>query len=318
MKLQACGICILIELSLIGTLVLEKDNDAAITAMMIGGRCGALNKKEASTAAQMLAKIESTYPSIVTELRDNQESLSINLGNSVKLEMVRIPPGTFTIGSPEDELGRFHDEDQRDVVIGKAFYLGKYEVTQEQYKQIMNHNPSWFSPDGKGREKVQGQDTRRFPVEMVTREDATEFCRKLTVRAARCQTYRLPKETEWEYACRAGASSYTVFHSSNSLSSSQANFNGERPYGGAAKDKYLERTTMVGSYRPNAWGLYDMHGNVAEWCEDTYEGDRHGVLRGGCWFFPGSGCRSAFHVRDTRTLRNNMAGFRLVMVPSEE
>jgi formylglycine-generating enzyme required for sulfatase activity len=178
-------------------------------------------------------------------------------------------------------------------------------------------------------------DTDDFPVEQVSWEDAQAFLKRLSALPAEVKTgrtYRLPTEAEWEYACRAGTSA--PFHFGNSLSSTQANFDGNHPYGGAATEPYLERTTRVGSYKPNALGLYDMHGNVWEWCndwfaEDYYQesprrdpsgpSDRAGpggdrVLRGGGWEDDGQDCRSASRGRHSPGDRNCVVGLRAVLV----
>src|SRR5262249_46149806 len=141
-----------------------------------------------------------------------------------------------------------------------------------EYARVMGTNPSWFCAEAEGKEKVAGMDTRRFPVEMVSWEDARAFCRKLSSlpdeqKAGRA--YRLPTEAEWEYACRAGTTS--TFHCGNTLSGKQANVNGYQPYGDTEQGPYLERTTTVGSYEANDHGLYDMHGNVWEWCQDWFD-----------------------------------------------
>jgi formylglycine-generating enzyme required for sulfatase activity len=183
----------------------------------------------------------------------------------------------------KEEKGRNKDEAQREVEIPEALHLGIHEVTQEQFEKVMGFNPSYFSTSatgrkgtgyeswsqpGGGKHKVKGLgSTGDLPVENVSWGEAVEFCKKLSVlpaeqRAGR--TYRLPSEAEWEYACRGGATAYQVFHFGNSLSSEQANFRGTMPFGGAAQGRWLERTCKVGSYKPNAFGLYDMHGNVWE------------------------------------------------------
>jgi formylglycine-generating enzyme required for sulfatase activity len=240
--------------------------------------------------------------------------------NSIGMKLVRIPPGKFTMGSPKGEEGRQAGELQHEVEITRAFFLGAYEVTQGQFKKIMGTNPSWFSSAGGGRAAVGGLDTSDFPVEMMTWNEAVEFCKKLSAlpaeKGAR-RVYRLPSEAEWEHACRAGAREYAPFAFGKSLSPKQANFAESR----------LGRTCKVGSYKPNAWGLYDMHGNVFEWCADWYDlhyyrsspkkdppGPATGIyrrLRGGGWNYPVSYARSAWHGCNTADFRYNQFGFRV-------
>jgi formylglycine-generating enzyme required for sulfatase activity len=267
-----------------------------------------------------------------------------HIENSIGMKLVLIPPGKFTMGSPKDEKGRNKDEDQREVLIKKAFHLGIHEVTQAQFKKVMGFNPSYFcaraagrkgveyetwSKPGGGKDKLQGlagqalAGTADFPVENVSWHEAVEFCRTLSALPAEQsagRTYRLPSEAEWEYACRGGASSSQVFHFGNRLSSEQANFRGTRPAGGAAPGPWLERTCKVGSYPPNAFGLYDMHGNVWEWCLDAYEyeGDRgFRVRRGGSWGDGADQCRSALRLRRAPDDHRWNLGFRVVMIAAE-
>ncbi|HQU45660.1 MAG TPA: SUMF1/EgtB/PvdO family nonheme iron enzyme, partial [Pirellulales bacterium] len=222
--------------------------------------------------------------------------------NSIGMKLRLIPAGRFWMGSPESEVERGGGERRHQVRITRPFYLGVYEVTQAEYKRVMGDNPSDFSSGGKAAVLVSGLDTRRFPVENVSWDDATDFCEKLSDRAgerAAGRRYRLPTEAEWEYACRAGTT--TPFHFGGELSGRGANCNGNYPYGTSVKGPYLGRTTTVGSYRDraNAFGLYDMHGNVWEWCADWYDSkyyddsaadDPQGpaagsfrVIRGGGW-----------------------------------
>jgi formylglycine-generating enzyme required for sulfatase activity len=264
--------------------------------------------------------------------------------NSIGMKLVLIPAGKFKMGSPKEEQDAVirsapekyrkdvegfvrAEGPQHDVEITKPFFLGVHEVTQKQFKTVMGYNPSFFSKDGKagkgakyanhtrpggGKEQVNGKDTDDFPVDNVSWDEAIEFCRKLTALAkekASGRVYRLPTEAEWEYACRGGTSSSTPFHYGDSLSSTQANFNGNSPYGGADKGKDLHRSHTVGSYQKNTFGLYDMHGNVMEWCSDWYDADYYQdsaekdpkgpdegklhVLRGGSWIGGASDCRTA-------------------------
>jgi formylglycine-generating enzyme required for sulfatase activity len=255
--------------------------------------------------------------------------------NSLGMQFVRIPAGSFMMGSPETEKDRRADEHQHEVEITQDFYLGVYEITQEQYELVMGNNPSSFSSTGGGKDKVDGLDTRTFPVEMVSWHDAVKFCEKLNElpeERTAGRTYRLPSEAEWEYTCRGGVPSYQVFSSGDSLSSDQANFDGNIPYGNAPKGPFLGRTTTVGSYKPNAFGLYDMHGNVQEWCADWHDenyynssprkdptGPAEGssrVGRGGSWNYYASYCRAAYRNRITPDYRSINLGFRLALVPS--
>ena len=244
------------------------------------------------------------------------ESFSIP---DIKLDMLWCKPGTFLMGSqffPVGEKDRRDNETQHEVTLTKGFYLGKYEVTQEQWEKVMGSKPSQFK-----------EATR--PVEKVSWDDAIKFCEKLTQmektagRLPEGWVYTLPTEAQWVYACRAGTTTATAF--GDSLSSKQANFNGDYPYGGASKGPNLGRTTDVGSYPANAWGFHDMHGNVYEWCSDWYgdypdgsasdpvgpsEGSRR-VLRGGSWRGLGQDCRSACRLRFRPDYRDYGLGFRV-------
>jgi formylglycine-generating enzyme required for sulfatase activity len=245
------------------------------------------------------------------------------------MELVLVPRGKFLMGSPKDEEGRRDDEGpQHEVRITRPFYLGVYAVTQAEYQKVTGKNPSWFCKDDFGKDKVKGLDTGRFPVESVSWHDARKFCDGLSKWAQEKKAgrvYRLPSEAEWEYACHAGTK--TPFHFGKSASSTQANFYGGSPYGGAARGPYLGRTCKVGSYKPNAWGLFDMHGNVWEWCADWYGKDYYRdspktdprgpsrgagrVLRGGCWGLPGRGCRAARRGGREPGDRDSAVGFRV-------
>jgi formylglycine-generating enzyme required for sulfatase activity len=277
-------------------------------------------------------------------------SLPREVVNSIGMKFVLIPPGTFVMGAPRQEqdtvlslLNAQHraswephirGERQHEVTITRAFYLGVHQVTQAQWRAVMGDNPSWFCATGGGKAKVQDMNPDDFPVECVSWEDAQIFHQRLAAlekeRAAGRQ-YRLPTEAEWEYACRGGLSSQ-AFHFGNSLSSTQANFDGSYPYGGAAKGPYLERTCEVGSYPENGYGLRDMHGNVWEWCSDWYDlgyyaaspaedppGPPEGssrVYRGGSWRNFGWYARSAFRRRCPPGYRTHLLGFRASLAAS--
>ncbi len=246
---------------------------------------------------------------------------TVEIANGVKMTFVLIPPGNFRMGSPEIEDGRDKDELLHEVTLSEPFYLGKHPVTQEQYQTLIGKNPSEF----KG---------ALFPVETVSWEDARDFAETLTKKRADRQLYRLPTEAEWEYSCRGGRGSSKAFGigDGRTLSSREANFHGSYPYGDAEKRAYLNSTCNVGSYCANAFGLYDMHGNVWQWCADRYgpyfarevtnpAGPPEGsfrVLRGGSWSNHGVSCRAAHRFRFDPSSRNYGLGFRLARsVPSE-
>ena len=253
-------------------------------------------------------------------------TVTVSLGGGVTMEFVLIPAGTFLMGSPKEEKEREDDEGpQHEVRITRSFYLGKYEVTQEQYKQIVGKNPSCFSANGDNKQFVAGLDTWRFPVENVFWDDATAFCRKLSERDRKWRRFRLPTEAEWEYACRAGTT--TPFHFGSSLNGDKANCDGTNPYGTEKKGANLQRPCRVGSYAANAFGLHDMHGNVCEWCADWYEKEYHNksdkkdpkgpqngdtrVLRGGSWNGGAWRCRAAVRRLMAPSICGSDMGFRV-------
>lgn len=224
------------------------------------------------------------------------------LTNSIGMKFVHIPPGTFTMGSSGKEKGRGDDEIERKISLTRGFYLGIHTVTQEQWQAVMGENPSNF----KG--------AKNLPVENVSWDDCQAFCKKLSARENK--RYRLPTEAEWEYACRAGTT--TPFHFGATLSTEQANYNGNFVYGAGKIGVNRAKTMPVGSFPANAWGLFDMHGNVWQWCSDWHGGyarteltDPQGaktgtnrVLRGGSWGSNPIFCRSAnrnFAAPDSRT-----------------
>ena len=226
------------------------------------------------------------------------------------LELIWMNPGEFTMGSPSSEAGRQKDETQHQVRISKGYWLGKYEVTQGEWESIMGSNPSKFKNAG-----------ARAPVEQVSWEEAMSFCKKLTERERRAGRlpanleYSLPKEAEWEYACRAGTTGY--------YAGSYSSIPSLGWYSGNSGSK----THPVGEKSPNAWGLYDMHGNVWEWCLDWYgdypsgsvtdpKGPSSGsyrVNRGGSWFGRARYCRSAVRARNAPSYRVSYLGFRLAL-----
>ena len=259
------------------------------------------------------------------------EYISENLDNGVTLEMVSIPAGGFMMGAPSTEQDSRDSERPQHQVSVPAFFMGKYQITQAQWRQVaafpkvkieLNPDPSTFKGDNR-------------PVELVSWLDALEFCRRLSNKTG--QEYRLPSEAEWEYACRAGTT--TPFHFGETIKPELVNYDGNNPYGDAPKGKYRSQTTEVGSFKlANAFGLYDMHGNVWEWCaddwSDNYEAARTDtsiwindiknyeapetlkVLRGGSWFYDAGYCRAANRLRDDARVRYYNVGFRLLLASS--
>ena len=251
--------------------------------------------------------------------------------------LIFIKGGTFNMGSPENELQRNEDEKQHSVTVSD-FYIGKYEVTQKEYQEVTGENPSYFK----------GED---LPVENVTWYDAINYCNLLSEKqglepvyeingenvtwSKEKNGYRLPTEAEWEYAGRAGTT--TVFNTENSISADEANFYGHYPYGieenyfsqenlDTKPGVYRQTTTKVGSFSPNKWGLYDIHGNVREWCFDYYgtydlentnnpSGPANGTLRvnrGGSWNDYAKHMRSAYRGSFEPDQAMNNTGFRIV------
>jgi formylglycine-generating enzyme required for sulfatase activity len=199
-----------------------------------------------------------------------QSSFTEDLGKGIKLEIVAIPTGTLLMGSPENELERDDRESPQHQVTVPSFFMGKYQLTQAQYQAIMGYNPAYFKGNNR-------------PVERVSWDDAVTFCQKLSQKTGK--NYRLPSEAEWEYACRAGTK--TPFSFGDNITSDLVNYNGNYPYASAPKGKYREQTTDVGTFPPNAFGLYDMHGNVWEWCEDDWhENYRNAPINGSAWTIP--------------------------------
>ncbi|MEH2365038.1 SUMF1/EgtB/PvdO family nonheme iron enzyme [Nostoc sp.] len=261
--------------------------------------------------------------------RHNEEAeyFEEDLGNGVTLEMVQIPGGTFTMGSPRREAERYDSESPPHQVTVPGFFMGKYLVTQEQYQAIMGSNINIF-------QKILGNNNNpsnfkgdKLPVEQISWDEAVEFCKKLNQKTRR--KYRLPSEAEWEYACRAGTT--TPFYFGETITTDLVNYNGNYPYGSAPKGEYREQTTNIGIFPPNSFGLYDMHGNVWEWCQDAYNDNYQGapkngsawltsknndikLLRGGSWLDSMRNCRSAIRGNYARAFRITDVGFRVVAV----
>jgi formylglycine-generating enzyme required for sulfatase activity len=270
-----------------------------------------------------------------------QTSMTITASiNRIPIEMVQIPAGTFMMGSPDTEPGRFSGELQHQVTLTTGFRMGKYPVTQAQYQAVTGMNPSlWRTP------VFPETNMANRPVEFVSWYEAVEFCNKLSIQEGLTPVYtitdrepatgypfsatvtanwsvsgyRLPTEAQWEYACRAGTT--TAYNTGDNITADQANY---------IDTMYQERTTEVGSFAPNAWGLHDMHGNVNEWCWDLMDSygfdtqtDPTGpavppnyylfmIFRGGCFLDDSSYIRSARRNSQPPLLRWGALGFRVV------
>ena len=232
------------------------------------------------------------------------------LPGDVPLTMVYIPQGIFMMGSPEEERDRRDNETLHEVTLSKPYLLGETTVTQIQWQAVMGNNPSKFKGDD-------------LPVENVSWDDAQAFIMKLNELTGK--TFHLPTEAQWEYACRAGTQ--TPFSFGENITVEQVNYNGKKPYNGGPEGIYRKKTIPVKELPANGWGLYQMHGNVWEWCLDWY-GDhqtepatdpkgpdtgQYRVLRGGGWFSYGRLARSACRVRDDPDYRSNDTGFRFAL-----
>ncbi|MEQ8463921.1 formylglycine-generating enzyme family protein [Coleofasciculus sp. E1-EBD-02] len=262
---------------------------------------------------------------IVKRRQRQAQYFSEDLGNGITMDMVAIPGGTFLMGSPETEEGHSDDESPQHPVTVQSFFMGKYPVTQAQWQAVANlpQIDQELDPDPSN---FKGSDR---PVEQVSWYDCLEFCARLSQYTGR--DYRLPSEAEWEYACRARTT--TPFHCGETITTDLANYDGNYTYAAGAKGKYREETTPVGSFQvANAFGLFDMHGNVWEWCadhwHDSYESapsdgqawlvddnknENHSrLLRGGSWYITPQECRCAYRLRNTPDYGNNTVGCRVV------
>jgi formylglycine-generating enzyme required for sulfatase activity len=321
----------------------ETGNLSVIPVLVEASRLAARPKAEAPKAARPKSL---KAPFAATEARAAQRACadylgvpvetSLNLGGGQKLELVLIPPGSFTMGSPSGEEHHRADETAHAVTLTRPYYIGRYPVTQTQYLAVTEENPSYFSARAKGKKgvkyvnftqpgggkaKVAGQNTGRHPVENVSWDDAQEFCEAVGRKAGKKVV--LPSEAEWEYACRAGTT--TAYYTGD----------GEAALRKAGWYDWTlgfrnEATHPVGKLVPNAWGLYDMHGNVAQWCQDWYgpykgleETDPvrldkstdydHRVLRGGSWDIGPESCRTASRYWQSQRHRVCLTGFRIVV-----
>ena len=250
------------------------------------------------------------------------EYLTFDLGNGINLDLVAIPGGQFMMGAPEGEkYSKKRQRPQHSVTI-QPFLMGKFPVTQAIWRAVsnlpridrdLNSEPSQFKGDN-------------LPVERISWYDAVEFCQRLSKQTG--SEYRLPSEAEWEYASRARTT--TPYHFGETITSELANYDGTSTYADEPLGKYRRKTTPVGSFPPNAFGLYDLHGLVWEWCRDDWHenyqdapddgsawlsrGRETKVIRGGCWNTYPHNCRCASRSYDTRDVRSEIIGFRVVSV----
>ncbi len=291
------------------TLVKQADYQGAIAALNQAISLNPHEPKFQNFREQLSKSVGSYQFDVITvnsqgkEIKREQKEaqyFSEDLGNSVTLDLVAIPGGTFMMGSPEGE--GYDDEKPQHRVTVPPFFMGKYPITQAQYKQVMGKNPSHFQGDQR-------------PVETVSWDDAVEFCQRLSKQTGK--EYRLPTEAEWEYACRAGTT--TPFHFGENITDKLANYGNN-----------VGETTSVGQFPSNVFGLYDMHGNVSEWCEDNWHNNYQGasndgtarvseksstkVNRGGSWLYGPGDCRSATRSINARDNRSYAFGFRVVCV----
>jgi formylglycine-generating enzyme required for sulfatase activity len=236
------------------------------------------------------------------------------------LALVELPPGRFTMGSGSSEAGRNDDETLHDVEITRPFFLGQFEVTQQEWRTVMATTPSHFSACG-----------QRCPVENITFTEVQQFLTRLNAHAAPPQSkapslrFRLPTEAEWEYACRARTAG--PFSTGENLTTTQANYNGKFPYPPFPPGEFRQKTTPVGSFPLNPWGLGDIHGNVWEWTSDWYAPyadlaaanlDPHGpaagdkrVIRGGSWYFDANSARCGLRYTHAPQDKGFSVGFRV-------
>jgi formylglycine-generating enzyme required for sulfatase activity len=276
-----------------------------------------------------------SYATIIEKKMEQAQYYEEDLGTGVKLEMVKIPAGTFMMGTSESEISdvvanyiKYNygvseknaskyvggETPQHKVTMGE-FYIGKYQITQEQWERVMGSNPSGFEGS-------------KLPVEQVSWNDGVEFCKKLSGKTGK--EYRLPSEAEWEYAARGGKT--TPFGFGETITPSIVNYDGNYPYANAPRGEYKAKTIEVGSLGiANGFGLYDMSGNVREWCQDpwhkSYKGapndarvwekkadNKYRVVRGGSWNYFSNDCRAANRFRLMPGGSSDCVGLRVVLV----
>jgi formylglycine-generating enzyme required for sulfatase activity len=325
--LSGLGLLILAGLGVVGAVALSRPANPTVSGREPPPRAEASAGAAPVVRPARPAPLDCTGPDGLTaaEVRRAQEAWAqylarpveeaVEIADGVSMTFVLVPPGKFRMGSPPDEDGHGKDETLHEVTLTEPFDLGKMEVTQVQYQALVGKDPSHFH----------GTD---LPVEMVSWEEARDYATELTERRRDTRTYRLPTEAEWEYGCRGGRSSSLPFGvgDGRTLTPRDANVGIHYPGGKADKGPSLETTTRVGSYPANALGLFDMHGNVWEWCTDWYgtgpQGDATNpagpaegkvrINRGGCWHFAFVFCRAGNRSGDGPANHRFNVGFRLV------
>jgi eukaryotic-like serine/threonine-protein kinase len=256
------------------------------------------------------------YGDIIDRPQARAQIFQEDLGNGVLLTMIQIPPGTFMMGSPAREEGQESCEQPQHPVNVPTFFLGQTQITQSQWSEIFPDKAVKFSSN------------HQVPIDSISWLDAIEFCHRLSTKTGR--KYRLPTESEWEYACRATTTN--PFAYGDTISPSIVNYDATRPYGKSIKGICQEKSTPVATFPPNLFGLYDMHGNLWEWCLDewfanyrdapqdgsargdleTRDRNKQRVVRGGSWFSSGQICRAASRSSLPAAYRHNHYGFRVV------
>lgn len=336
-RFMAAGVIALIIVAVIAVVLLRRtttgDSQGAPGAAATGSKPANVSSIATSTSgAWPLKSYEFDLVTVdakgtpTARSRGEAKYFTKDLGGGVTLDMVLIPAGNFLMGSPDSEKFRFGEEGPQRNVEAPAVYIGKYEITQAQWRAVagfpkvkidLNPSPSNFA----------GVDR---PVQNVTWDEAVEFCNRLTQKTG--VKWRLPSEAEWEYACRARTT--TPFYYGDNVTAELANYDGQAPYGGGPKGVFRKQSTEVGKIGyANDFGLFDMHGNMWEWCLDTWHdsyrdapldasawvsGDSsQRIIRGGAWNRPANHCRSAYRLKERQDKRYDVIGFRVAMSASE-
>lgn len=341
-----------------------------LSVFLIGHPFVAINAEDGKPAI-LVAPFDETAARAAQESWATSIKGDVAFTNSIGIKLRLIPPGEFLMGGdqPVDEVNRIavaggafddaqklyaREHPRHQVRISRPFYLCETEITQAHYQSVCKTNPSTFTKRGEGKNKIVGLNTDLLPVDNVSWFEAIEFCNQLSIKERRAECYRihitkgkpseiinadvelidsdgyrLPTEAEWEYACRGGTTG--PFHLGNALNAKTANIDGTTAYGAEKGTSTLGRTTNVGSFKRNAFGLFDMHGNVDEWCWDVFDEDafkkRKGlsidptstsgspkrVVRGGAWYFGPWVARSAFRMYDWPHSSGGYRGFRVVL-----